>query len=469
MRYFALTEARQDPASFVAYVLRDERTGTPIKLAPVHLEWHNIITTQQSSIIWAGIEQGKSTQIAIGRTLWEIGKNPTLHAAVLSNTHKQASKLVTACAGYIEQSAAYKRVFPGIVPGKLWTNAAFKVKTPVISKDPTLQALGVHGAIMGARIDFLVVDDILDYENTRTPAAREALINWFDATIVGRLTRGAKVIVIGNAWHPGDALHAWAKRPGWKAFTYPVVDAQGTPLWPERWPLERIEETRKTMVPAEFARQLMCVARDDASGRFKREWIDHAMDKGEGRRLLPNIDILPQGCKVYTGVDLAVQRHDAADLTALFTIIVWPNGDREVVQIESGRWSGPEIVQRIFETHHRYQSVIIVENNGSQDFILQFAAHRYALPMRSFTTGRQKAHPEFGIEGIAAEMAQGKWIIPSTGRRAAPEVEAWIQDMLYYDPAAHSGDRLMASYFAREGIRMGNVQAESGYINLGPV
>ena len=33
------------------------------------------------------------------------------------------------------------------------------------------------------------------------------------------------------------------------------------------------------------------------------------------------------------------------------------------------------------------------------------------------------------------------------------EVLAWIQEMLYYDPEAHTGDRLMASWFAREAAR----------------
>jgi hypothetical protein len=70
------------------------------------------------------------------------------------------------------------------------------------------------------------------------------------------------------------------------------------------------------------------------------------------------------------------------------------------------------------------------------------------------TTKQSISHPEFGIESMAVEMAGSKWIIPSrNGRAISAEMEAWIGEMLFYDPASHKGDRLMASWFAREATR----------------
>ena len=39
-------------------------------------------------------------------------------------------------------------------------------------------------------------------------------------------------------------------------------------------------------------------------------------------------------------------------------------------------------------------------------------------------------------------------------------------EMLYYTPDSHTGDRLMASWFAREGVRLSAVRAEVGYVNI---
>ncbi len=48
--------------------------------------------------------------------------------------------------------------------------------------------------------------------------------------------------------------------------------------------------------------------------------------------------------------------------------------------------------------------------------------------------------------------------------RLHPEVDAWVNEMLYYDPRSHTGDRLMASWFAREAARQGTIRAEVGYL-----
>ena len=47
--------------------------------------------------------------------------------------------------------------------------------------------------------------------------------------------------------------------------------------------------------------------------------------------------------------------------------------------------------------------------------------------------------------------------------------EAWIGEMLRYDPAKHTGDRLMASWIAKEAARVGSrsgPRAEYGSIDL---
>ena len=148
-------------------------------------------------------------------------------------------------------------------------------------------------------------------------------------------------------------------------------------------------------------------------------------------------------------------RKDKGDLTSLFTILLHPDETREVLDIVSGRWKGPEIVKRIIDIHYRYQSIVMVENNQAQEFIVQFTKQLSAVPIKGFHTGSNKVSPEFGIESVATEMEAGKWVIPSRhGEGATPEIRAWVNEMLYYDPEGHTGDRLMACWFAREAARL---------------
>lgn len=446
-----LRHAREHAEAFATFVGRDEETGIPIVLAKIHEAWHGLADRHDRLLIWAAIEHGKTFQMAILRTLFLLGRDPSLRVAVVSNTYSRAEKVTQTVGRYIQQSDELKRAFPHLLPSEPWAAGSLTVKRQHVSKDASVQALGIHGNILGARLDVIVLDDILDYENCRTPAARQDLWDWYHATLAGRLTARGRVLIIGTAFHPDDLLHRLARQGGWVAYRYPVLDdATGQPRWPERWPRERVELKRLELGPLEFARQMMCVARDDAEARFRREWIEGAIARGRDKKFVNALLSIPAGCRVYTGVDLAIQQHSAADLTCFFTILVHPNGDREVLCIESGKWTGPDILARILDAHRRYQSIVVVENVAAQEYLAQFVRAYSSVPIKTFTTGRGKASLDFQADGLATEMANGKWIIPSAGG-THPEVDSWINDLLFFDPRAHCGDRLAASLFARHG------------------
>lgn len=450
--------ARHDPASFCEFVLKDEATGRHVKLAPVHEAWHEALTGHDRLILWAHVEAGKTNQISIGRVLWELGKNPGLRIVVLSNTNEQAKKIVRAIAQYITKSERLHMVFPHLRkardPSLPWTANAITVERDNIAKDPSVQAAGLGGNIIGARIDLLVLDDVLDYENTRTMDRMAGVLSWLKATAIGRLTDASRVWGVTNAWHPKDPMHALAAEPRYKGMSFPVVSPAGVLSWPAKWSRARIERSRQDLGPLEFGRQLLCQARDDDAARFKREWLDVGLVAGRGYKFVHEVDVLPEGYALFTGVDLAVQQHDAADLSVFFTILLHlDTWQRQVLNIESGRWSGPEIVRRIDDHAVRYNGIIVVENVGAQDYILQFARKATRGTLRAFTTGKNKANPVFGVESMAAELAGGGWIIPNLNGKLDKETDAWVNDMLYYNPKSHTGDRLMASWFAREGAR----------------
>lgn len=461
----ALVAACRDDASlFCEFVLRDEKTGGEIRLPPLHREWHRILDTEPRAVIWSSVETAKTSELSIGRLLWELGRDTSNRCAVISNTYQQAVKIVRTIASYIEESEALHKVFPDLKRGDIWRDNAISVQRKTIAHDPSIQAWGVHGAILGARLDRLAFDDILDYENTGSVQHRRKLREWFDATLLGRLTAHARAWGVGTAFHPEDLMHELVKPPSiWTEHRFPILQSNGESSWPENWSLERIAAKRVELGEMEFARQMMCRARSEEEARFKREWIDLCLQRGEGSPLVQRLDIIPPGAQTFTGVDIGVRTSEGADLTVLFTILLWPSGDRQVLWLEGGRWSGPEIVRRIWDTHERYQSIIYVENVGAQEFILQFAQEFGRIPVRPFATGNNKAHPEFGIEGLAVEFQNQQWVIPSVnGVPASKEIGAWIEELMYFDPRDHTGDRLMASWFAREGARRASRAANRG-------
>lgn len=495
--------ARKDPSRFCDFVLKDERTGAPITQAPIHERWHEILNSENRVCIFSHVEAGKTNQIAIGRALYELGRDPNLKIAIISNTNDLAKKITRQIGQYIKKSPELHAVFPGLQPtddpSLQWRAQALTVKRPGMgAKDPSIQAAGMHGNIIGSRIDLMIFDDVLDFENTQTPSPREDAYRWLKY-IMGRLTAEGRVWAIGNAWHPDDAMHRLEK-DGFKTYRFPVMLTDGSLTWPERWSRQRIEAARGPggMGPLEFARQLMCQARDDTSMRFKSEWIERCRERGQPFRLLDDVTQLfdehemtdeqrqeyaaaaeacwrlgggfLNGGGIVTGVDLAVSKSSTADKTVLFTIYVdGATGDRRVLSIRSGKWSGPEIINEIVKCYNDFGGLFIVESNQSQMYISQMLQSSTAIPIIPFnTSSRNKFDPAHGIEAVATEMANGKWIIPGLDTRGevSHEVADWISELLYFDPREHTGDRVMASWFAREGARRFDPQARHSPIGL---
>jgi hypothetical protein len=448
--------ARTDIRAFVAYVMRDEETGGHVDLSPMHAAWHALADQYDRLIIWAYMEAGKSFNMSVARTLWMLGRDPSLRIAIVSNTSIQAAKIARLIARYIEESEELHRVFPDLMPDSSmpWNSEQLTVKRPTMAAQPSIQIVGIGSNIQGSRIDIAILDDVLNRDNTRTDHMRKDSMDWYLKTIPGRMTRRGRIIVIGNAFHPQDLMHALAKNRSWHAFKFPIQKRDGSSSWPEVWPPERIQKRREELGPIESKSQLDCDALDDATSRFKRDWIDKCKARGEGKHMVYALRAVPPGCKVYIGVDLAVGRKKTNDRTVYFVILIHPNGDRQVLWIEAGRLMADEIMNMVVDLSQRFQGIFVVENVSAQDYLVQLLTKWTAIPIIPFTTGKNKADPSFGVEAMGVEFANGKWIIPNDNGKCDPEVETWCNEMLAFHPDAHCGDSLIASWFAKEGERL---------------
>ncbi len=318
------------------------------------------------------------------------------------------------------------------------------------------------GAPPGPRFDLIVMDDAIDFESTRTEEQRKKWLEWFESTVFTRSTEDGRIWLIGTPWHPDDALHVLEKRPGFACKRYSAVHnpddkaEQWKPIWTTSWPLKRLVERWRNTTEMVFARKYLCRVRLDSLARFKQAWLDRAGDLGKGLFLTAAAPKAQGGVRslpCFTGVDLGIGLGEEDASTCIFTIAVRDDGKRIVVDVETGKWQAPEILDRLEDKYRRYGAYVMVESNAGQMFLTQMAAERF--PVQSFVTGSNKWDEEWGVESLAVELRNMQWVVPSgrSGRDYAPEIEAWYREMLYFNPAAHTGDRLMASWLAREAAR----------------
>jgi hypothetical protein len=462
-----IRQARRSAAAFIEYALRNEEDDSVLKNAPFHEEWQETLEEHQRCVIICAIEHAKTQQISVGKVLHLLGNNPEYRGAIISSTAQQAEKILRQIRTEIETNERIREVFPNLVPSTRpadpWHSNQITVQRKTRSKDPSLQVMGLFGPLVGSRLDFIVLDDVLDFENTRTEEQRKKAIEWVDTTVITRMTQRARLMAIGTPWHPDDLLHDLEKRPGFASRRYSAVrnpddnPKRWEPIWPQQWPLDRLLDRRAITVEGVFVRKYLCRVRIDSSSRFKQVWLDRMCMLGKGRTFLaqaPRAHVRGHKLPCFTGVDLGIGGGPENGRTAIVTVALMPDGRRLIAEIESGHWQAPEIIDRLASVYQRFDSEILVESNGAQQFLIDMCQGR--VPVRGqMTTAGNKFHETFGVESLAVELRNGLWIMPSgsDGSKVHDEGRRLMNEMLYFDPELHTGDLLVATWLAREALR----------------
>lgn len=93
------------------------------------------------------------------------------------------------------------------------------------------------------RPDFLVFDDVEDRESINSLAQTEATIWRIDEAIQGLSADGA-YIVLGNYISEEGVIQWFLNKPKMIVDKIAILDENGQPTWPERYPLEKIEKIK---------------------------------------------------------------------------------------------------------------------------------------------------------------------------------------------------------------------------------
>jgi len=474
LRAKRIAMSRRDPAAFVEYCLPNSKTNREIRNAPFHIGWQRFLSATTWGVIEAAVEHGKTEQVAVGRALWELGKNPNIRSMLIGGSGEMAEETQSAILRHIDRNPRVREVFPHLRRssrrGDPWNKHDARLECDRLGKEPTLQARGpLAKDILGSRLDLVNVDDLLGFSNTRHKVARDNLELWFDDVVMTRVeddweAQGyGRCWFIGNPWDPDDLLHRLKGRPGWRSMTTSAVEnpqdppSQWRPTWPEKFPLARLLHIRNGgMLPHTFARKYLCLVLDAAQRRFKWAWLQHMLKLGIGRQLL---DRRPTGrygepLRTFTGLDPGAGEKDIDALSCLFTIALDHLERRIVCDVRSGHWTGPELLDEAETVCRALGSSLFVEGNATQRWMAQFGRQR-GLAAVAVNTGSDKWSEEYGVESLAVEMRAGLWVAPSgpTGNEPPSEVDAWVKECYDFDPKSHTGDRLMASWIALKGAR----------------
>jgi len=424
------------------------------------------LVQREPRVVWESFAGSGKSQMALAFLLFSLGRNNNVRCVIASHTQGQASKIGRAARLYIERSAPLRRVFPGLRPGTgVWRDDALVIERSGFQKDHSVQCVGVQGALLGARSDLLILDDVEDIGDATSQPTREATFQWVTGNLLTRTTPGAKVVVLGTPWHRTDTLRTLARSPGWASLRTPVRDPQTLlPTWPEQMGEARIQEMEMQLGPFSAPRALHLVAHSDEESVFKEAWLAEALEKGRGLDLWRFVPRREPGVRFVAGVDLAMSLGPKAAKTAIAVVAAHSDGRRVLVHLESFRAQIDGILGRVDHVLKNYRvHTIACEAVQAQrfvaDLIKRLPSARGVRVEHFVTGGTGEQSILFQAELLASELSLGRWVIPSgDGQRIHPEVRQLVTEVLEWLPGDHPGDSLAALLFARSKCDMGVVQ-----------
>lgn len=164
----------------------------------------------------------KSTSLTFKGTIHAVVYEYKHYPIIISDSSEQAEGFLDNIRVEFEENEALREDF-GDLAGKVWRSNVLITSTNI-----KVEAIGSGKKIRGRkhrnwRPDLLVLDDIENDENVRTPEQRKKLENWFLKAVSKSGDDYTDIIYIGTLLHYDSLLAKTLNNPGYKAIKYRAV------------------------------------------------------------------------------------------------------------------------------------------------------------------------------------------------------------------------------------------------------
>ena len=368
-RQLAAVKARDDLLAYAKFTMPDpEAPGDASRSLYDAKAFHEAVasalqrveTGEVPQLIFCMPPRHGKTELATKRlAAWLSGRHPEWDIIVATYSDEKAGEFGGDTRSILT-SAQHKQVFPEYALRR-GGSARDSMQT---TRGGKILFKGRGGALTGSGMHIGLGDDLFkDHEEARSPAVRDQAWNWFTKVFMTRRMGMRLVILTMTRWHSDDVIgrltdpenphynEKVAKR--WKIIRFPALAEgdddvlgrkKGEPLWPERYPLDFLEEQRE-MDPLGFE-ALYQQSPTVADGvLFRRENVRYWRSGPSGG----GVAQLPENLRFYCASDHAVGTAQRNDPTCLLKVGVDQYGNIFLMDCFWERVSSDRAVEAMLE------------------------------------------------------------------------------------------------------------------------
>lgn len=279
-----------------------------------------------------------------------------------------------------------------------------------------LMATGIGGPLTGEPVDILLIDDpYRNRQQAESGAFRRMSEDWFGDVAETRVQPDGSMFVWHTRWSPSDLIgfiHASQFAADFRNVCLKAIDSHGDALWAERYPLEILDQKRRTVGPYTWASLYQGEPRPRGGTVFEAPVTCYLSD-------------VPTSGSPTIGVDLAYTKKTYADRSIALVLLksgVRPSDGHPLYYVRdytAKQCRAPEFVADLKRVRSSWPGAPMLwhcsgTEKGSADFIVEAG-----VPLRTKNAGADKF---VRSQDVAAAWNDGRVIVP----RDAP----WADDLI---------------------------------------
>jgi len=338
--------------------------------APFHWEVSEAAEAHDYLAVAAPRGHAKSTVLALAWPLFRAAVHKEPFTLITSDTGPQAAQRVTDVHAELLDNTQLVGDYPHLALPERRDYTKQRVKSTtrefVTVGGIRFSGVGAGQALRGIkerhqRPTLIIIDDLENDESVRTPEQRTKLWDWFTKALLNLPgPEGAQFLMIGTILHKSSLLATLlseAHAAQWHQLKYAAIQ-NGQPLWPEAWPLERLQQQRKLIGSRAFATEFLNDPADDDNALWKSAWLD-----ANRVSTAPSLD----------RVAVAVDPSTSAEGEACGIIAGGVNGSHGYTLEDNTVQGSPATWARVaVDTYNRLEAdFIIAERNQGGEMIIQ--------------------------------------------------------------------------------------------------
>lgn len=351
---------------------------------PTHYqEWYQLLETHDRLKIECARGHGKSNFFSLAYPLWRMIRG-NWEGIIISYSEDLVRRLIRDIRVAIETN-------PLLTPLRPRTKDLWGTDMLTTPNGCELKGLGFGTSSRGAHPNDIIIDDPLkDFGGLSAEDQERA----FFGVIEGMAMPGTRIAAIGTPVAFNDLFAKLDHNPEYVCRKYPAIKADGSPLFPELWSMEKLMRKKAIMGSINFAREYMLERIDPETQIFKKQYETL-------------YDVPPTNfARVVTVCDPAYSEGDG-DQTAIITVGMTHGNHAYVLEARGIRRDDPgKIVDELFRAIRVHSSSVVgIEKRKGDAISFSFNERRIKEGFWDFKyvelpPGRGK-NDEYRIGGLA--------------------------------------------------------------------